>query len=104
MYVTAVVDDWVHVVDLEKNAVTDNIVVGTGPRGFLLMPDGKELWVLNELSGQVSIIDRGINRVTESLEFRPPGARGCDTHGPDRNQGCQDCFRYAQPSGRRCFC
>jgi YVTN family beta-propeller protein len=53
--------------------VTDNIVVGTRPRRVLLLPGGKELWVSNELSGQVSIIDRATNRVSAKLDFLPPG-------------------------------
>ena len=68
----------VHVVDAEAGVVTDNIVVGTQPRRLLLLPDGKELWVSNELSGQVSVIDRAANRVSTTLDFLPPGFRQVD--------------------------
>ena len=78
LYVTSGISDWVHVVDLEAGVVTDNIVVGTRPRRFLLMPGGKELWVSSELSGQVSIIDRATNLVSARLDFLPPGARQAD--------------------------
>ena len=76
LYVTSEVTDMVHVVDLGAGAVTDNVIVGTRPRRFLLLP--KELWVSNELSGQVSIIDRSTNQVTKSLDFVPPGFRQVD--------------------------
>jgi len=36
------------------------------------MPDGKEIWVTNEWSGQVSIIDRAKHHVTGILQFGPP--------------------------------
>src|SRR5260370_40840373 len=68
----------VHVVDAEAGVVTDNIVVGTRPRRILLLPNGKELWVSNELSGQVSVIDRAANRVSTTLDFLPPGLRQVD--------------------------
>ena len=55
--------------------VTDNITVGTRPRRFLLMPDGKQLWVSDELSGEVSIVDRATKQVTANLEFMPPLSR-----------------------------
>ena len=68
----------VHVVDTAAGVVTDNIVVGTRPRRLLLLPDGKQLWVSNELSGQVSVIDREANRVSTTLDFLPPGFRQVD--------------------------
>lgn len=76
LYVTSEVTDMVHVIDLKAGAVTDNILVGTRPRRFLLLP--KELWVSNELSGQVSIIDRASNRVIGTINFLPPGFRQVD--------------------------
>ena len=64
--------------DIDGNALADNIVVGTRPRRFLLLPNEKELWVSNELSGQVSVIDRAANRVSTTLDFLPPGFRQVD--------------------------
>ena len=69
---TSGISDWVSVVDLRANAVTDNIMAGTRPERFLLIHDGQELWVSNKLSGQISIIDRATNQVTGNLGFRPP--------------------------------
>jgi YVTN family beta-propeller protein len=71
LYVASEISDWVHVVDLRAAVVTENIVVGTPPRRLFLVAD--ELWVLNELSGQVSIIDRATNHVSANLDFSPPG-------------------------------
>jgi YVTN family beta-propeller protein len=68
----------VHVANVEAGVVTDNIVVGTRPRRLLLLPDGKELWVSNELSGQVSVIDRLTDQVSTTLDFLPPGFRQVD--------------------------
>ena len=34
-----------------------DVVVGTRPRRFAATPDGKQLWVTTELSGEVYIID-----------------------------------------------
>jgi len=42
------------------------------------LPDGRELWVSNELSGQVSVIDRAANRITATIDFLPPGFRQVD--------------------------
>jgi PQQ-dependent catabolism-associated beta-propeller protein len=78
LYVTSEISDWVHVADVEAAVVTDNIVVGTRPKRFLLMPGGKELWVSVELSGQVSIIDRVTNQISANLNFLPPGFREGD--------------------------
>jgi PQQ-dependent catabolism-associated beta-propeller protein len=77
IYVTSEVNDMVHVADAAAGVVTDNIVVGTRPRRLLLLP-GKELWVSNELSGQISVIDRSRNQVTATLNFVPPGFRQVD--------------------------
>ena len=68
----------VHVIDAQAGVVTDNIIVGTRPRRFLLLPGGKELWVSNELSRQVSVIDRAANRVSATIDFLPPGFRQVD--------------------------
>jgi YVTN family beta-propeller protein len=53
-------------------------VVGTRPRRFAASPDGRELWVPAELSGEVYIIDRGKFAVTGKIEFLPPGMRKTD--------------------------
>jgi YVTN family beta-propeller protein len=68
----------VHVVDAAGGYVTNDIVVGTRPRRFAATPDGKELWVSTELSGEVYIIDRQKLVVTGKIEFLPPGMRKSD--------------------------
>ena len=74
-YVTSEVANTVHVVDTASKEIKANIVVGNRPRRFALTPDQKELWVSNELSGSVSIIDPASNKVTETINFLPPGFR-----------------------------
>jgi PQQ-dependent catabolism-associated beta-propeller protein len=76
LYVTSEIADMVHFVDTELGVVVDNTVVGTRPRRFAML--NNELWVTDELSGQVSIIDRTTHQVTHTLEFLPPGFRPVD--------------------------
>ena len=52
--------------------------MGTRPRRFAATPDGKELWVSAELSGEVYIIDRHKFEVSGKIEFLPPGMRKTD--------------------------
>jgi YVTN family beta-propeller protein len=56
----------------------DDLVVGTRPRRFAATPDGRELWVSAELSGDVYIIDREKFAVAGRVEFLPPGMRKSD--------------------------
>src|SRR4030088_3789431 len=72
------VSDLVHMVDAEGGHVTQDVVVGTRRRRFAATPDGKELWVTAELSGEVYIIDRAKFAVTGKIEFLPPGMRKTD--------------------------
>src|SRR6202008_787709 len=58
--------------------VIQDVVVGTRPRRFAATPDGKELWVTAELSGEVYIIDRAKFVVSGKIEFLPPGMRKTD--------------------------
>jgi PQQ-dependent catabolism-associated beta-propeller protein len=76
LYITSEIADMVHFVDTALGVVVDNVVVGTRPRRFALLAN--ELWVTDELSGQVSIIDRTTHEVTHTLEFLPPGFRPVD--------------------------
>jgi YVTN family beta-propeller protein len=68
----------VHVIKADDGYVSDNLVVGTRPRRFAATPDGKELWVSTELSGEVWIIDRATNQPTGHITFLPPGMRKTD--------------------------
>src|SRR3979409_101651 len=65
-------------VDAEGGHVTQDVVVRTRPLRFAATPDGKELWVTTELSGEVYIIDRTKFTVEGKIEFLPPGMRKTD--------------------------
>jgi YVTN family beta-propeller protein len=65
-------------VDPEGGHVSQDVVVGTRPRRFAATPDGKELWVSAELSGEVYVIDRAKFEVAGKIEFLPPGMRKTD--------------------------
>ena len=45
------------------------ILVGKGPEGFDLSPDGKEVWAANSGGGSVSIIDVATKKVTATLDL-----------------------------------
>jgi YVTN family beta-propeller protein len=65
----------VHVIDTASGKVLKNIKVGKRPRRMALTPDGKELWVTNELDASVSIISTADYAVTHTLNFEVKGAR-----------------------------
>ena len=48
------------------------------PRHFAATPDGKELWVCTELSGEVYIINREKLQIKAKIDFQPPGMRKTD--------------------------
>ncbi len=71
-------DDLVHVIRRGgwfRRAI--RIVTGTRPRRFAATPDGQELWVSTELSGEVWIIDRATDagNATISPFCRPECAK-----------------------------
>ena len=68
----------VHVVDAASARVVKNVFVGTRPRRFIVTPDGAELWVSDELSSEVHVIDAHTYEVKEILSFLPPGFRPVD--------------------------
>ena len=78
LYVTSEVSDLVHTVDPEGGYVTADVVVGTRPRRLVATPDGRELWVTAELSGDVYIIERASFTVSGKIAFLPPGMRKTD--------------------------
>lgn len=78
VYVTSEEANLVHVVDITKNEVLANITVGNRPRRLAFAAKHNEIWVSNELSGSVSIIDASSNAVTETLAFLPKGFRKTD--------------------------
>lgn len=74
VYVTSEVASLVHVIDVASRKVIKNVAVGQRPRRFLLTNTG-ELWVTNELGGNVSVIRVSDHVVTGGIEFKPPGMR-----------------------------
>jgi YVTN family beta-propeller protein len=65
----------VHVVNLAAGTISRNIIVGTRPRRIAATPDGRELWVTDELSGTVSVVDLATSSVRQEISFSPPGFR-----------------------------
>lgn len=49
------------------NYVIARIPVGHNPRGILLSPDGKHLYITNRLDDSISVLDTSTNRVTATL-------------------------------------
>ncbi|HTS09886.1 MAG TPA: beta-propeller fold lactonase family protein [Candidatus Eisenbacteria bacterium] len=60
--------------DLSASAeyVTTRITVGHNPRGVLLSPDGKRLYVANRLDDTISVIDVARERVTSTIDLGGP--------------------------------
>ena len=75
---TSEVGDLVHLIDPETGAVMNDLVVGTRPRRFAATPNGKELWVTTEMSGEVWIIDRSSFTAAGKISFLPQGMRKTD--------------------------
>jgi YVTN family beta-propeller protein len=78
VYVTSEAGDLVHAIDADSGKITGDLVAGLRPRRIAATPDGKELWVTAELSGEVDIVDRSRFVVTGTIAFLPPGMRKAD--------------------------
>jgi YVTN family beta-propeller protein len=76
--VASEVANTVHVIDAAGGAVVKNVPVGKRPRRFALSPDGRELWVSNELDASVSVIDTQSLAVTHTVRFELQGMRASD--------------------------
>jgi YVTN family beta-propeller protein len=75
VYVASEVANMVHVVDVRAASIVHNVVVGNRPRRMALTPDRKQLWVSNELSGSVTVLETdGYTKLGE-IEFLPRGMR-----------------------------
>ncbi len=59
--------DTVSVIDTATNTVTATVNVGNYPYGVAVSPDGKRVYVTNELSNNVSVIDTATNTVTDTV-------------------------------------
>jgi YVTN family beta-propeller protein len=55
-----------------ENYVTARIQVGHNPRGALLSPDGKRLYVANRLDDNISVIDTSTERAVSTIELGGP--------------------------------
>ncbi len=77
-YVTSEVANMVHVIDLATRKVIKDIKVGKRPRRFLSVAGGSELWVSDELSNSVSIIDTANHSVKHRIQFKIKGVRDSD--------------------------
>ena len=75
VFVASEAANMVHVIDVARQEVIEDILVATRPRRFALTPGGKELWVSAELAGEVDIIDVASLKVIGSVPFRPKGFR-----------------------------
>jgi len=92
IFVTAAGSDSVTAIDVEKllrfvrthrqsfandlsasvNYVAARIPVGRNPRGLVLSPDGKSLYVANRLDDDISVIDVRTNQVTGTIDLGGP--------------------------------
>jgi YVTN family beta-propeller protein len=66
------------VIDTASGKLTKNIRVGKRPRRMALTPDGKELWVTNELDASVSVVSTATHEVIDTVKFQLKGARAED--------------------------
>src|SRR5579883_2424722 len=78
LYATSEMADVVHVIDPAAGRVTTSIVVGSRPRRLLLRPEAHELWVSDEMSGDIALIDTKADRLLRMVTFDPPGFRRID--------------------------
>ena len=61
-----------------SRSAAHQIKTGKRPRRFALTPDGRQLWVSNELDASVSVIDTGSHQVVDTLAFEVKGVRKAD--------------------------
>jgi len=76
--VTSEAANTVHYIDLGTKKIVKNIRAGKRPRRFVLAAGGKELWVSNELSSDVSIISTEDQTVKYTVKFNLKGIRAND--------------------------
>ncbi len=66
------VGDFSNDLSASSNYVTARIHVGHNPRGVLLSPDGKRLYVANRLDDNLSVIDTSSEKVTSTIDLGGP--------------------------------
>ncbi len=63
------------------NYVTARIQVGSDPRGVLLSPDGKHLYVANRLDDTIDVINTDKNEVAQSIDLGGPQTVSANRRG-----------------------
>lgn len=71
--------DTISILDRSKNGdvsgwIETPILVGKGPEGFDVSPDGKEIWAANSHEGTLSIVDVGTRKVVKTLDLHTENA------------------------------
>lgn len=82
-YVTSILSHRVYVIDAASLAVLKQIAVGNNPQTLSTRPDGAEVWVANQASKTISIINTATDEVAATLTsmdvvaigFSPDGTR-----------------------------
>ena len=72
IYLTNSVNDTVMAIDAGSRTVTGTVRVGERPRGIAITPGGESLFIANEDSGNVSVIETG--GLSETTRIPLPGA------------------------------
>jgi YVTN family beta-propeller protein len=62
------------VIDTASNAVVKTVTVGTTPSGVAVTPDGAHIYVSNQASNNLSVIETSSNTVTATVPVSAPGA------------------------------
>jgi YVTN family beta-propeller protein len=72
-----------HAQDLSASAnyVSVRILVGHDPRGLVLSPDGRKLYVANRLDDSISIIETSSNKVISTIQMTSPAKISPLRHG-----------------------
>jgi YVTN family beta-propeller protein len=75
IFASDVNSDTISIFDRDNNADASgwkqtSIVVGKGPEGFDVSPDGRELWAANSHDGSISIIDVAGRKVIQTLDVK----------------------------------
>ena len=71
--------DTISILDRSKDGdvsgwIETPILVGKGPEGFDVSPEGKEIWAANSHEGTLSIVDVGTRKVVQTLDLHTKNA------------------------------
>jgi YVTN family beta-propeller protein len=67
VYIANSNDDNVFVIDSQTNVITDTIIVGNGPNGLSVSPDGSVLYCINQGAQNISVINTISLSVTSTI-------------------------------------